>query len=213
VTGGNVSLYNETAESSVYPTPVVGMLGVLDDYRLLLRPGFPSGGLAVYLLGATFRELGGSELAEAVLGKVSGRPPALDLEAESRLHQLLYGCAREDLLASAHDCSEGGVAVALAESALAGGLGFTVDVPIGELSPSEALFSESASRAVVTVPPGREAELERLAGFHRVPVYRLGVTGGSRLRFTSLFEVDLSDALVVHEGAVPRLMAGERTTA
>jgi phosphoribosylformylglycinamidine synthase II len=213
VTGGNVSFYNESVDSAVYPTSVVGMLGVLDDYRLLVRQGLPAAGHVIYLLGRTMRELGGSELAEVVLGKVSGRPPALDLESEGHLHQLLYECARQDLLSSGHDCSDGGLAVALAESAIAGGLGFAVEVPLEGLSPSEALFSESASRAVVTVRPGREVEVERLAAFHRVPLRRLGVAGGARLRFVGMFDVDLSDALVVHEGTIPRLMAGERPTA
>src|SRR5206468_2203771 len=81
ITGGNVSFYNESADSAVYPTPVVGVVGLVDDYRLVLRSGFPAGGLSIYLLGATGHELGGTEFAEAVLGTVSGRPPALDLEA------------------------------------------------------------------------------------------------------------------------------------
>ncbi|CAN5117973.1 phosphoribosylformylglycinamidine synthase subunit PurL [soil metagenome] len=210
VTGGNVSFYNESGESAVYPTPVVGMVGILDDYRLLMRPGFPSGGLAIYLLGRTLGELGGTELAEVVLGKVSGRPPALDFEAEGRLHRLLYDCARQDLLASAHDCSDGGLAVALTESAIGGGLGFTVDLSSAEIPPVQALFSESASRAVVTSRPGREGELEHLAALHHIPLARVGVTGGAKLRFEGLFVVDLSDALVVHEAAVPRLMAADR---
>jgi phosphoribosylformylglycinamidine synthase len=217
VTGGNVSFYNESGDSSVYPTPVVGMLGLLDDYRLLVRHGFGAGGLSIYLLGRTLRELGASELAEVVLGKVSGRPPNLDLEAEARLHRLLHECARQDLLTSAHDCSDGGLAVAMAECAIAGGLGFSVALPDGDLSPSEALFSESASRVVVTVRPGREAEFEQAASIHRVPLSRLGQTGGSRLNFEGLCDVDLSDAVVVHEGTIPRLMAssslaGERST-
>src|SRR5438876_3079494 len=110
VTGGNVSFYNESGGSALYPTPVVGMLGLLDDYRLLMRTAFPALGLPIYLLGSTFPELGGSELAEVVLGKVSGRPPALDLETEANLHQLLYECSRQDVLGSCHDLSDGGLA-------------------------------------------------------------------------------------------------------
>lgn len=208
VTGGNVSFYNESEGSAVYPTPVVGMVGLLEDYRLLSRMAFPSGNLAIYLLGETRPELGGSQYAEVVLGKVSGRPPALDLEAEVRLHRLLRECAAGDLVASAHDLSDGGLAVALAESAVAGGVGFTVSVPDRGLPPHLALFSESASRAVVTARLGREADLEELAAAHRVPIVRLGITGGPRLRFEGLFEVDLSDAVVVYEGAIPALMSG-----
>jgi phosphoribosylformylglycinamidine synthase subunit PurL len=207
VTGGNVSFYNESGDSSVYPTPVVGAVGVLDDYRLLVRQGFPTDGLVIYVLGATLPELGGSEYAEAVLGKVTGRPPRLDLDAEDRLHRLLHECARQDLFGSAHDLSDGGLAVALAESSIAGGLGFTISVPDEGLEPHVALFSESASRVLVTSRPGREADVEQVAAVNQVPVTRLGLTGGSRLEFAGLFEIALSDAVVVYEGAIPRLMA------
>jgi phosphoribosylformylglycinamidine synthase II len=210
VTGGNVSFYNESGESAVYPTPVVGMVGLLEDYRLLVRTGFPAGGLTVYLLGDTRAELGGSEFAEAVLGKVSGRPPALDLDAEARLHGLLHECARQDLLASAHDLSDGGLAVALAESAMAGGVGFTVTLPDGGLPSHVALFSESASRALVTARAGREADVEQMAAVQHVRIRRLGLTGGSRLEFADQFDVPLSDAVVVYEGAIPRLMSAAR---
>jgi phosphoribosylformylglycinamidine synthase II len=210
VTGGNVSFYNESGGSAVYPTPVVGMVGLVEDYRLLVRGGFARDGLTIFLLGTTLPELGGSEFADAVLRKVSGRPPALDLEAESRLHHLLHDCAREYVLDSAHDLSDGGLAAALAESAIAGGVGFTVAVPDEGLPPHVALFSESASRAVVTARAGREEALVQLASFHQVPAVPIGLTSGSALRFEGLFEVPLSDALVVYEGAIPRLMAGER---
>jgi phosphoribosylformylglycinamidine synthase II len=210
VTGGNVSFYNESGDSAVYPTPVVGMVGLLEDYRLLVRTGFPSGGLTVYVLGETRAELGGTEFAEAVLGKVTGRPPGLDLEAEARLHWLLYECARQDLLGSAHDVSEGGLAVALAESAMAGGVGFTVTPPDGGLPHHVSLFSESASRVVITARSGREADVAQLAAVQQVPIRRLGLTGGSRLEFADLFDVPLSDAVVVYEGAIPRLMSSAR---
>ena len=210
VTGGNVSFYNESGESSVYPTPVIGMVGMLEDYRLMLRQGFPSEGLAIYLVGATSSELGGSEFAEVVLGRVSGRPPQLDLDAESRLHRLLQECSKEDLLGSAHDLSEGGLAIALAESSIAGAMGFAVSVPDDGLDPHVALFSESASRVLMTARSGREADVEQLAGVHQLPIAKLGVTGGSRLEFAGMFDVPLSDAVVVYEGAIPRLMSAQR---
>jgi phosphoribosylformylglycinamidine synthase subunit PurL len=210
VTGGNVSFYNESGDSAVYPTPVVGVVGLLDDYRLLVRTGFPSDGLVIYVLGKTLPELGGSEYAEAVLGRVTGRPPLLDLDAEGRLHRLLYECARQDLLASAHDLSDGGLAAALAECSIAGARGFTVSVPVEGVEHLVALFSESASRVVVTARPGKEGDVEQLAAVHQIPITRLGLTGGSRLEFAALFDVPLSDAVVVYEGALPRLMAAQR---
>jgi phosphoribosylformylglycinamidine synthase len=210
VTGGNVSFYNESGGSAVYPTPIVGMVGLVEDYRLLVRGGFGRDGLTIFLLGDTLPELGGSEFAEVMLGKISGRPPAVDLDAESKLHRLLHDCSREYVLDSAHDLSDGGLAVALAESAIAGGAGFTVALPDEGLSSHVALFSESASRAVVTARPGREDAVAQLATFHQVPAARIGLTGGSALRFEGLFEVPLSDALVVYEGAIPRVMSEER---
>src|SRR5439155_4387987 len=113
VTGGNVSLYNESGNSAIWPTPVIGMLGLLDDHRLRVPGAFPRPGLAIYLLGETFAELGGSEFAATVLGVVTGRPPALDLSRERALHRLLAAAATRTVLASAHDCGDGGLAVAL----------------------------------------------------------------------------------------------------
>ena len=115
------------------------------------------------MLGNTRPELGGSEFAEVVLGTVTGHPPALDLDAERRLHELLMRAAAADLLASAHDCSDGGVAVAMAESAISGGVGFTVGLAGESLAPHVALFAESASRAVVSSRAGRGEALESLA--------------------------------------------------
>jgi phosphoribosylformylglycinamidine synthase len=208
VTGGNVSFYNESGDSAIWPTPVIGMLGLLEDHRLRVPAGFPRPGLAVYLLGETFAELGGSEFAEVVFGTVAGRPPALDLARERELHELLQRAARDDLLASAHDCAEGGLAVALAESALAGAHGFAVSLP-GDLPPHVALFSESASRSVVSVAPERAEGLLGLAASHGVPCALLGETGGPRVMFDGLFEGSVGEMRDVYEGAIPRLF-GER---
>ena len=207
VTGGNVSFYNESGHSAIWPTPIVGMLGLIEDYRLLVRPGFPRAGLLVYLLGETFPELGGSEFAEVVLGKVSGRPPALDFAREAALHRTLIDGASGDVLASAHDCSDGGLAVALADSAMAGATGFAVSLP-GDVPWYVTLFSESASRAVVSVTPERAEALEELAAAHDVPCSRLGETGGPRIVFDTLFETTVEEARAAYEGAIPTLLAG-----
>lgn len=207
VTGGNVSFYNESGGSAIWPTPVIGMLGLIDDYRLLARPGFPESGLLVYLLGETFAELGGSEFADVVLGRISGRPPALDLEREGALHRALIEAARGDLVASAHDCSDGGLAVALAESAMAGGTGFALVLP-GDVPWYVTLFAESASRAVVSVSPDRAGDLEALASAHRVPFSRIGETGGPRMVFDTLFETTVEESRVAYEEAIPKLLSG-----
>jgi phosphoribosylformylglycinamidine synthase len=208
VTGGNVSFYNESGDSAIWPTPVIGMLGLIDDHRLVVRSGFPRPGLYVYLLGETLPELGGSEFGEVILGRVSGRPPSLDLDREAALIRLLQRAAHDDLLDSAHDCSDGGLAVALAESALAGDTGFAVSLP-GDLPPHVTLFAESASRVVVSVAPERAQRFEDLVMALHVPFARLGETGGPRMVFDSLFELTVAEARTVHEDAIPNLL-GER---
>jgi len=205
VTGGNVSFYNESGDSAIWPTPVIGMLGLLDDYRLRVPTGFARGGLAICVLGETFAELGGSEFADVVLGTISGRPPALDMEHERALHDLLHEAAVDDLLVSAHDCGDGGLAVALAEQAILGGHGFVVSVP-GDLPAHVALFSESASRAVVAVAAERVEELADLARARGVPFLAVGETGGPRAVFDGLFESTVRELRDVYEGAIPRLM-------
>jgi phosphoribosylformylglycinamidine synthase II len=207
VTGGNVSFYNESAGSAIWPTVVIGMVGLLEDHRLAVPSAFARSGDAVYLLGETFPELGGSELAEVVLGRFDGRPPALDLSREAGLHRLLVDAAGLDLVASAHDCGDGGLGIALLESAIAGGTGFAVALP-GDLPPHVALFSESASRAVVSVEPGRAEHFEELAAAHGVPLARIGETGGPRISIEGVVDTGVAEAAAVYEEALPKLLAG-----
>jgi phosphoribosylformylglycinamidine synthase len=203
VTGGNVSFYNESAGSAIWPTPIVGMLGLLEDYGN--RNGTAFGpGRTIYLLGETLAELGATEYAEVILGTVSGRPPSLDLDREVALVSLLVEAS--PILASAHDCSEGGLAVALAESAMAGDCGFRISLPDGGLPPHLALFSETGSRAVVSVEPERASALEALAAHHEVPFARLGETGGAVMAFDGLFEHPVAAARETYESAIPDLM-------
>jgi phosphoribosylformylglycinamidine (FGAM) synthase-like enzyme len=161
----------------------------------------------VYVLGETFPELGGSEFAEVVLGRVSGRPPALDLERERALHRLLIEGAALDILASAHDCGDGGLGVALAEAAIAGSVGFAAVLP-GDLPPHVAMFSESASRVVVGVDPGRAERLEELAGALGVAFARIGETGGPRVVIDRVLDTSVEELTATYEGALPALLAG-----
>ncbi|MGZ5305824.1 MAG: phosphoribosylformylglycinamidine synthase subunit PurL, partial [Actinomycetota bacterium] len=209
VTGGNVSFYNESGDSAIWPTPVIGMLGLLHDHRLRVPTGFVRAGLSICVLGETFAELGGSEFADVVLGVIAGRPPALDLERERALHGLLHEAAESDLLVCAHDCGDGGLAVTLAEQAVLGGHGFIVSVS-GDLPPHIALFSESASRTVVAAAPERVEELVDLAAARGVPLAAVGETGGPRVVFDGLFETTVHELRDVYEGALPRLL-GEET--
>jgi phosphoribosylformylglycinamidine synthase subunit PurL len=181
ITGGNVSLYNETDGKAIYPTPTVAVVGLLEDASVALTPWFEREGDVVCLLGTTADDLGGSEYLKVVHGRVAGRPPRLDLAAEKALHELMAAAASARLLASAHDPSDGGLAVALAECGLraeAPGLGARVELPT-RLPAHVALFSESPSRMIVTTRD--ESALRALADRHGVPIARLGTVGGDRL--------------------------------
>jgi phosphoribosylformylglycinamidine synthase len=182
ITGGNVSLYNETDGQAIYPTPVLGVVGLIEDAAKVLRRGFRRKGSRVLLLGATHADVGGSEYLKVIHGRVAGRPPKLDLDAEKRLYALMAEAAAAELLESAHDLSDGGLAVALAECCFAGeeaGVGGTFDVSVGSLPAHVALFSETPSRMLVEA---RDASAVRaLAERHDVPVAEIGTVGGDRL--------------------------------
>jgi phosphoribosylformylglycinamidine synthase subunit PurL len=203
VTGGNVSFYNQTGGSPIQPTPVVGVLGVHDDVRRRVRTGFAAAGASVVLLGGTRPEFGGSLWAWVAHGHLGGRPPEVDFAAEQRLAQVLITAAGLGLLDAAHDLSDGGLAVALAESCLAGGIGCSVTLP-GD--PFTFLFSESAARAVVAVKPGAEDEFALVCARADQPAFVLGVTGGQSLRVTDGFEISLEELAAVHRGALPALL-------
>jgi phosphoribosylformylglycinamidine synthase len=182
ITGGNVSLYNETDGRAIFPTPVIGVVGLLEDASKPLRRWFVEEGDLVYLLGRTADDLGGSELLKVVHGRIAGPPPRLDLEAEKRLHALLAEGAARGVLLSAHDLSEGGLAVALAECCFRGeecGCGGSFDVP-GGLRDDVLLFAESPSRAIVSSRD--DLRLAELARRHGVPWARIGSVGGERLQ-------------------------------
>jgi len=220
VTGGNVSFYNESPGGAVDPTPVIGMVGLLTraDHAVPSFAGAP--GDAVLILGETRAELGGSALWASVLGFVGGEPPRVDLEQERRLVDLLATAAERGLLRSAHDCSHGGLVVALAEVALGGPYaehGFGLDIDLTSyavrLSPYELLFSESQARAVITCAPDRAAAVAALAGELGVPVHRVGAVGAP----DGPFQVTWRDGHIarpvaalrrVYYEAIPRRMGG-----
>ena len=202
VTGGNVSFYNQTGTAAVHPTPVIGVLGVHDDVRRRLSIGFGARGAELVLLGRTEAEFGGSAWAHALHGHLGGRPLAPDLAAEQRLAGLLAAAASAGLLAAAHDLSDGGLAVALAESCLRGGTGCRVRL-LGD--PFTALFSESAARAVVAVRPGVFAGFDALRAAHGVPGVTIGRTGGEDLVVEDCFAIPLAELAAVHAAALPAL--------
>ncbi len=202
VTGGNVSFYNQTEQAAIHPTPVVGVLGVHDDVRDRVAIGFVTPGASVVLLGETRPEFGGSAWAHVVHGHLGGRPPRVSLVAERQLALTLMAAAAGALLDAAHDLSDGGLAVALAESCLRGGLGCRVRLP-GD--PFVWLFSESAARAVVAVRPGAEASFAQLCADHGVPAAVLGTLGGESLDVEGCFAIPLAELSAVHEHTLPAL--------
>ena len=219
ITGGNVSLYNETNGEAIYPTPILGVVGVLDDASKVLARAFRDEGDEIVLLGDGFGELGGSEYLRVLHRLVKGRPPELDLDRERRLIELLARAASAGILLSAHDCSDGGIAVTLAECAFdTGGIGCTVDVPPLEaagnipLDDIRALFGESASRAIVSVRPSARAALMQLANATGVPAKLIGTTGGSRLVMRvngrTAADVPVAAAEAVWSSAIPRHFKG-----
>jgi len=185
ITGGNVSLYNETDGKAILPTPVLGVVGVIEDASKVLTRTFKREGTPVVLLGTTLPELGGSEYLYRLHGLIRGQAPTIDLDAERRLQRLLVDAAAEGLLLSAHDCSEGGIAVTLAECCFdTSGLGVTAALgprPSGFGDFADVLFSESASRVVVSTSPEDLESLMSRAAAAGVPANVIGSTGGSRL--------------------------------
>ncbi len=209
VVSGNVSFYNESFGKAIYPTPVVGMVGVIDDVERHCTTAFKEAGDAIVLLGTTQDELGGSEYLKVTHGEAAGRPPAVDLAAERALGAALADAIGEGVLRSAHDCSEGGIAVALAECCVAGGLGADVHLEEAELPAVSALFSESQGRAVVTCA---EADFERLVDLierHDVPFAVIGTVGGTRLRIDGIADVSLERMREAYEPTLERLVHGE----
>jgi len=188
ITGGNVSLYNETDGRAILPTPVLGVVGLMEDAAVVRTRVFPAEGLDIVLLGENFGELGGSEYLKVVHGVVAGLPPRLDLAAERALQDWLVAEAGVGAIRSAHDCADGGFAVALVECCCdSGGVGADVMIPLAGGTPDitaeiATLFGESASRVIVSVDPdGTGALLER-ARAAGVPAARIGRTGGPRIR-------------------------------
>ncbi|MBI3491182.1 MAG: phosphoribosylformylglycinamidine synthase subunit PurL [Acidobacteria bacterium] len=189
ITGGNVSLYNETDGKAIYPTPTIGVVGLLEHADRVLSRRFREAGDAIILFGEGHGELGGSEYLKVAYDLVRGVPPALNLDAERALHGLLVGLADARLLRSAHDCSDGGLAVTVAECCFdTSGIGAEISVdgaPVSSnarLNVAAALFGESASRVVVSVVPDDVTTVLERAAAANVPARVIGQTGGNRLR-------------------------------
>ena len=209
VIGGNVSLYNESEKGPIYPTPVIGMVGLVHDLDHITTQAFKSEGDVIFLLGETKAELGGSEFQYVIHGVTEGRPPQIDLAAEKRLQEAVLRAIQSGFVASAHDLSEGGLAVALAESCISGGIGAAVEIET-ELRHDIALFSESQSRILLTAKPEQAEELERTIAAAGVPVKRIGTAGGSdlsiRINGGQGLELPVERLAQVWKDAIPCMM-------
>jgi phosphoribosylformylglycinamidine synthase len=183
VTGGNVSFYNQTGSTTILPTPVIGVLGVIQDVRTRTPMSFKDAGLELFLLGATDDNLSGSEWAY-IHGMRGGVAPIADLQREMRLIDLLVAANQSALFTAAHDLSQGGLAISLIEMVLRHNVGATITLD----NPGIALLSETPGRVVVAVTPAKVAELEVLAVKQSIPLAKIGSTGG--------------DALVINEAAI-----------
>ena len=220
VTGGNVSFYNETRGKAIYPTPVIGMLGVLEDVERALRMGFTRPGNVIVLLGArtSAREglettFSSSEYARVVRGVVAGRPPEIELAFEKRVHDCCLELMRRDYVAAAHDLSDGGLLVALAECCFAADEPRGVVVTLGGPLPLEAvLFSEEPSRLLLEVDEVHLADLLRIAAQYQVEARQLGwvTTGEFRVHFNGaiVLEEDMPTLADVWRHALPRRLQG-----
>jgi phosphoribosylformylglycinamidine synthase subunit PurL len=205
IVSGNVSLYNDSSgESAIYPTPVVGMIGVIDDYGKRLSSGLRAEGDFVLLIGSTHNDLGGSEYLKVEHGLVAGRPPSLDLAREKSVNRLILTAAQSGYLHSAHDCAEGGMLVALAECCLLGGIGVKCPAlrPEPPLRLDAAFFGESVSRYIVSVPSRAMPELQSLARRHNVELSLLGLAGGNVIEFEGQLKLSLAELREAWEGAV-----------
>jgi phosphoribosylformylglycinamidine synthase len=218
ITGGNVSLYNETEGEAIYPTPVLGVVGLIEDVTRVMTRQFKRAGAAVVLLGDNRGELGGSEYLAQLHGRVAGQPPALDLNRERALQRLIVAAIRDGVVDSAHDCAEGGLAVALSECCFdTNGVGVSVDLsPVTDVPNAfrevATLFGESASRIVVSTDDDRLDRLVNAARQAGVTATVIGRTGGDRIQIavgsSVAVDVAVNDAETAWATAIEKKMGG-----
>jgi phosphoribosylformylglycinamidine (FGAM) synthase-like enzyme len=208
VIGGNVSFYNQTGGTAILPTPLVGVLGVIDDVRRRIPTGFGATGESLLLLGTTRDEFGGSEWAHVVHGHLGGVPPEVDLAAERLLAEFLAAASQEGMVSAAHDLSEGGLAQAVIEAALIGDTGCRI-VPPAEADPFVWLFAESAGRALVAVPRAEEVRFIQTCAARGLPCARIGVVDAAAdaVAIEGVATIGLPELHTAWEGTLPALFS------
>ncbi|MET3468888.1 phosphoribosylformylglycinamidine synthase subunit PurL [Microbacterium sp. 1262] len=212
VTGGNVSFYNQTGDQPIFPTPVVGVLGIVDDVARRIPSGWQDAGENIYLLGTTAEELDGSAWADTIHGHLGGRPPKVDLAAEKRLAGLIQAASQQGLISAAHDLSTGGLGQALAEATTRFGVGARVwlseIVERDGVDVATALFSESTGRVIVSVPREEDVKFRGLCEGRNYPVIRIGVTDAAEgvesvLDVQGLFSVPVAEIRATSRATLP----------
>jgi phosphoribosylformylglycinamidine synthase subunit PurL len=215
VTGGNVSLYNESPAGAIDPTPTVAMVGLIEDSKHITTQFFKQAGDVILLIGDLGSELGASHFLKIVLGRKEGAPPRLDLEKEKRAHDAVRALIRIGLVQSAHDCSEGGLAVALAEACLSGRQAFGAELEFGEtgLRPEVLLFNETQSRIIISVQKNNAAAALALLEWRSVPSRRLGtITKSDTLKISAngrTYAWSVPELQASWSQAIEKLMGGE----
>jgi len=207
VTGGNVSFYNENPEAAIFPTPVIGMLGLVEDVENhTMTPGFKSEGDLVYFIGASRKGLGGSGYLKSVHNLTTGDAPEIDLEFEVNLQKVLLELIQQKVVSAAHDISDGGLAVTLAEMAVFSGIGAAVTVKELSGSVHETLYSEAQSGVIVSVKQEKAMAFEKTCKDNKLPFLESGVTGGDRLLIDEHVDLAISQMEKVYENAIPEAM-------
>lgn len=205
VTGGNVSFHNESQSHAVFPTPTIGMLGLIDDVSTIVGNSFVQDGHIVALLGWHRAELGGSEYQKVIQGRITGDAPWIDINDEVRLQHVLLMAIRSGTVTAAHDCAEGGLAVALAEMTLGKGLGASLNWPYDRSAAD--IFGEAQSRVIVTVAPENFDQFAEQCMNDNVPLHRLGSVGGDHLELWGGCQISVDAIRSSYEGALPAIMA------
>jgi len=205
VTGGNVSFHNESQQHAIFPTPTIGMLGLIDDLSKTVGSAVPADGHTVVLLGWQREELGGSEYLHTIKKRVMGDAPTINIDEEVRLQKATLEGIRSGVISAAHDTAEGGLLVALAEMTFGSGIGMAVKFPWDAYAGH--LFGEALSRIVVTVPADQLDALRALTSKHDVPMTELGTTGGTKLIVENLVYAEVQDLRDVYENALPQIMS------
>jgi phosphoribosylformylglycinamidine synthase II len=207
VTGGNVSFYNESPNSAVYPTPVIGMVGLIEDIKHVTQAYFKQEGHLIYLIGDTKPEIGGSEFLKEYYGIVSGDCPSLDLVIEKNTQQTLLTAIRKGWIESAHDLSDGGLAVALAECCIinkSNPIGAQISIPDIQMRPEWFLFSESQSRIVISVKSENKKHVENQFANQSIPIALIGKTGGKYFKINDWISVSLKDLNEIYYQTIPK---------